>query len=223
MPAPGELPPSLAALAQRPPLGLGAARPDLDVNRLIQVLEQSIAQGMAQRQATQAGPARDQPTVTGMAPSWPAPPSHSQPAPGQISAAPGPPPPGPTKPMPPRRRLRSRTITLAACGAVAAAIVAFLLVPGGKPASSSSSSSASSHHESSPKIAPAASPSAAAKVLMTDDFSTGKIGWTDDYHQAAGAYTGTGAPAPCTPAPRTGCGPCARPPPTARSSTSSCG
>ena len=190
MPAPGELPPSLAGLAQRPPLGLGATRPDLDVDRLIQVLEQSIAQGMAQRQATQAGPARNQPTVTGMAPSWPAPPPPGPPPPGQISAAPGPPPPGPTKSMAPRRRLRPRTIVLAACGAIAAAIVAFLLVPGGKPASSSS---ASSHHESSPKIAPAVSPSDAAKVLVADDFSTGKIGWTDDYHQAAGAYTGTGA------------------------------
>jgi hypothetical protein len=171
MPSPGELPPGLAGLAQRPPLGLGAARPDLDVSRLIQVLEQSIAQ----QQATQAGPARNQPTATGMAP------------PGPLSAAPG-----PTKPMPPRRRLRPRMIALAAGGAVAAAIAAFILVPGGKPASSSSSS-ASSHHESSPKIAQVASPSAAARVLVTDDFSTGKVGWTDDYHQSAGAYTGTGA------------------------------
>ena len=188
MPAPGELPPGLAGLAQRPPLGLGAARPDLDVSRLIQVLEQSIAQ----QQATQAGPARNQPTVTGMAPSWAAPSWAAPSSPGPLSAAPGLTPPGPTKPMPPRRRLRPRMIALAAGGAVAAAIAAFILVPGGKPASSSSSS-ASSHHESSPKVAPVASPSAAAKVLVTDDFSTAKVGWTDDYHQSAGAYTGTGA------------------------------
>jgi len=131
---------------------------------------------MTQRQATQAGPARDQPTVTGMAPSWP-------PSPGQPAS-------GPTKPMPPRRRLRPRTVALAAGVAVAAAIAAFILVPGSTPASSSSS--ASSHHESSATTAPPASPSAAAKVLLADDFSSGKVGWTDDYHQSAGTYTGTG-------------------------------
>jgi len=42
MPAPGELPPSLAGLAQRPPLGLGVASPELDVSRLVQVTGQSI-------------------------------------------------------------------------------------------------------------------------------------------------------------------------------------
>jgi hypothetical protein len=207
MPAPGELPPSLAGLAQRPPLGLGAASPELDVSRLVQVLDQSIAQGMAQRQATQAGPARDQPTVTGMAPSWTPPPAQlasGQPAPGppppaQLASgqpAPGPPPPGPTKPMPPRRRLRPRTIAAAACGIVAAAIVTFILIPGGKPASPSSA--AGSQHESAPKTASPAGPAASAtpasaKVLVADDFSTSKAGWADDYHQAAGAYTGTGA------------------------------
>jgi hypothetical protein len=197
MPAPGELPPSLAGLVQWPPLGLGAASPELDVSRLVQVLDQSIAQGMAQRQATQAGPARDQPTVTGMAPSWtppPAQPAPGQPAPAQLAS--GQPPPGPTKPMPPRRRLRPRTIAVAACGIAAAALVTFILLPGGKPASSSSA--AGSQHESAPKVAAPASPAAsataaAAKVLVADDFSTSKAGWADDYHQAAGAYTGTGA------------------------------
>jgi len=207
MPAVAELPPSLAGLAQRPPLGLGAASPDLDVSRLVQVLDQSIAQGMAQRQATQAGPARNQPTVTGMAPSWPAAlpaqpppaqPAPAQPAPAQPAPAqpapvqPGHSGPAQTRPMPPGRRLRPRTIALAACGAVAAAIVAFIAIPGSKPASSPSSS-ASSHHDSSPKTAPSPTPSAPARVLVADDFSTGKIGWVDDYHQTAGAYTGTGA------------------------------
>jgi hypothetical protein len=163
MPTAAELPPSLAGLARRPPLGLGAASPELDVSRLVQALDQSVAE----RQATQAGPARNQPTVTGMAPSGPA----------------------PTRPMPPRR-LRPRTIAVAAGGIVAAAIVTFILIPGGKPASSSS---ASSHRDSSPKIASSPSPSASAKVLVADDFSTGKVGWTDDYHRTAGAYTGTGA------------------------------
>lgn len=193
MPAPGELPPGLASLAQRPPLGLGAASPELDVSRLVQVLEQSVAE----RQATRVGPAGNQPTVTGMAPSWPLPPGPpvpAQPAPAQ--PVPGPPPPGysgpgRTKPMPPRRRLRPRTIAVAACGIVAAAIVTFILIPGGKPASSSSA--ASSHHDSSPKTASSPSPSASAKVLLADDFSTGQAGWADDYHQTAGAYTGTGA------------------------------
>jgi hypothetical protein len=190
MPAPGELPPSLAGLAQRPPLALGAASPELDVSRLVQVLDQSIAE----RQATLAGPARNQPTVTGMAPSWT--PSPVQPAP--VQPAPAQPAPGPTKPMPPRRRLRPRTIAVVACGIVAAAIVTFILIPGGKPASSSSSSAAGSQHESAPKVASPASPAASAtavssKVLVADDFSTSKAGWADDYHQTAGAYTGTGA------------------------------
>ena len=95
-----------------------------------------------------------------------------------------------------RGRPRTWTIALVACGAVAAAIVAFIAIPGGKPAASSASSSAAgSHHDSSPKIASSASssPSAAVKVLVADDFSTDKVGWADDYHQSAGAYTGTGA------------------------------
>jgi len=111
MPAPGELPPSLAGLAQRPPSGLGAASPELDVSRLVQVLDQSIAE----RQATQAGPARDQPTVTGMAPSWAPPPGRAAPArpaparPAPAQPAPAQPPPGLTKPMPPQRKSSSRT------------------------------------------------------------------------------------------------------------------
>ena len=182
MPATGELPPSLAGLARRPPLGLGAASPELDVSRLMQALGQSIAE----RQATQAGLARNQPTVTGMAPSW------TPPAAPSVPAQPAP---GPTKPMPPRRRLRPRTIAVVACGVVAAAVVAFIAIPGAKPASSAS---ASSHHDSSPKTASASSPAAAApaasaEVLLADDFSTDKAGWADDYHQSAGAYTGTGA------------------------------
>jgi hypothetical protein len=213
MPAMGELPPSLAGLARRPPLGLGAASPELDVSRLVQALDQSIAE----RQATRAGPARNQPTVTGMAPSWPPPAAPSwpppaapswpppaasslpaQPAAGQpLPSQPRPsqPAPGPTKPIPPWRRLRPRTIAVVACGAVAAAIVAFIAIPGGKPASSAS---ASAHRDSSPKTASASSPAAAspaapAKVLIADDFSTEAAGWADDYHQTAGAYTGTGA------------------------------
>jgi hypothetical protein len=76
MPAAAELPPSLALLAQRQPLSLGAANPEADVSRLIQVLDQSIAE----RQATQAGLAGNQPTVTGMAPSWGPRPSRPRPA-----------------------------------------------------------------------------------------------------------------------------------------------
>jgi hypothetical protein len=199
MPAAAELPPSLALLAQRPPLSLGAANPEADVSRLIQVLDQSIAE----RQATQAGLgglAGNQPTVTGMAPSWgpPAvqppprqpPPGHSGPAQiksAQIQSA-------QTKRM--RRRPRTLVTALIACGVVAAAVVAFVAIPGGgHPAASaaSSSSAAGSHHDSSPKVSNSASPSASAKVLVTDDFSTNKVGWVDDAHASAGAYTGSGA------------------------------
>jgi hypothetical protein len=181
MPAAAELPPSLALLAQRPPLSLGAANPEADVSRLIQVLDQSIAE----RQATRAGLAGNQPTVTGMAPSWGSP---------AVQAPPRQPPPAQTRRM--RRRPRTLVIALIACGVVAAAVVAFVAIPGGgNPAASASSSSsaAGSHHDSSPKVSNSASPSASAKVLVTDDFSTNKVGWVDDAHASAGAYTGTGA------------------------------
>ncbi len=202
MPAAAELPPSLALLAQRPPLSLGAANPEADVSRLIQVLDQSIAERQA---TTQAGLAGNQPTVTGMAPSWgsPAvqapprqpPPGHSGPAQiksaqiqsAQIQSA-------QTRRM--RRRPRTLVMALIACGVVAAAVVAFVAIPGGgHPAASAASSSpaAGSHHDSSPKLSNSASPSASAKVLVTDDFSTNKVGWVDDAHASAGAYTGSGA------------------------------
>ena len=79
MPTAAQLPPSLALLAQRQALSLGAANPELDVSRLMQVLNQSIAE----RQATRGGLAQNQPTVTGMAPSWGSPPP-SQPPPSQL-------------------------------------------------------------------------------------------------------------------------------------------
>ena len=185
MPTAAELPPSLAALAQRPPLGLGAANPEADVSRLIQVLNQSITE----RQATQAGLAQNQPTVTGMAPSWGPPAVQApvgQPSPGHSG-------PGQTKRM--RRRPRTWVIALVACGAVAAAVVAFIVIPsGGHPAASASSSpAAGSRSNASPKAGNSPSPSASAKVLVADDFSTSKVGWADDNHAAAGAYAGTGA------------------------------
>src|SRR5205807_1539405 len=121
MPTAAELPPSLALLARRQPLSLGAANPELDVSRLTQVLDQSIAE----RQATRGGLAQNQPTVTGMAPSWgppPGPSAPSQPRPGQ--SAPGQPRPGqppPSQPAPAqtrrmRRRPRPWVIALVACG-----------------------------------------------------------------------------------------------------------
>lgn len=198
MPAAAELPPSLALLAQRPPLSLGAADPEADVSRLVQALNQSIAE----RQASHAGLAQNQPTVTGMAPSWGVPAIQAQP--GQ--PLPGQPPPGhsgaahsgraQTKRM--RRRPGTLTIALVACGAVVAAVVAFIAIPsGGHPAASASSSSsapaAGSRNNASPKTGNSPNPSASAKVLVADDFSTNKVGWADDYHQTAGAYTGAGA------------------------------
>ena len=83
--------------------------------------------------------------------------------------------------------------------AVVAAIVAFIAIPSGHPASSASSSSApasaatGSRHNASPKPSNAPSASAAVKVLLADDFSTNKVGWVDDAHASAGAYTGSGA------------------------------
>jgi len=80
MPTAAELPPGLAMLAQPPPLSLGAANPEGDVSRLTQVLDQTIAARSAQWQATQAGQAQNQPTVTGVAPSWGAPAVYASPS-----------------------------------------------------------------------------------------------------------------------------------------------
>jgi hypothetical protein len=216
MPTAAELPPGLAMLAQQSPLSLGAANPEGDVSRLTQVLDQAIAARSAQWQATQAGQAQNQPTVTGMAPSWGAPAiyaSPSEPRPAQAGPAQsGPAQSGPAQSGPrptgagdsgpvPTRRMRRRpntwVIALVLGVAVVAAIVAFIALPGGHPASSASSSSASaatgSRHDASPKPSNSPSASAAAKVLLADDFSTNKVGWVDDAHASAGAYTGSGA------------------------------
>ena len=194
MPTAAELPPGLAMLAQQPPLSLGAADPEGDVSRLTQVLDQTIAARSAQWQATQAGQAQNQPTVTGRAPSWGAPAiyaSPSEPRPAQ---------PGPVQTRRMRRRPNTWVIAMVLGVAVIAAIVAFITIPGGHPASSSSSSSApasaaatGSRHNASPKPSNSPSASAAAKVLLADDFSTNKVGWVDDSHAGAGAYTGSGA------------------------------
>jgi hypothetical protein len=197
MPTAAELPPSLAPLAQRPPLSLGAANPEADVSRLVQALDQSIAE----RQATQAGLGQNQPTVTGMAPSW---------GPPAVQASPSQPPPGHSGPGQVKsaqvssadtKRMRQRPSTLVlvlvACGVVAAAVVALVAIPSGahpkSSASSSSSSAANSRKGSAPKTSNSPSPSASAKVLVADDFSTNKVGWVDDAHASAGAYTGSGA------------------------------
>jgi hypothetical protein len=195
MPTAAELPPSLALLAQRPPLSLGAANPEADVSRMIQVLDQSIAQRMAERQSTQAGLGQNQPTVTGMAPSWGPPAIHapasqpraSQPSPGQS---------GPKQTRQMRRRPRTWVIALAAAAVAAAVVVAVIVITGSHPASpsaASSSSTANAGKGSAPKVSNSANSSAAGKVLLTDGFSTNKAGWVDDAHASAGAYTGSGA------------------------------
>jgi hypothetical protein len=220
MPTAAGLPPGLAMLAQQPPLSLGAANPEGDVSRLTQVLDQTIAARSAQWQATQAGQAQNQPTVTGMAPSWGAPAiyaSPSEPRPAQSGLAQsgpaqsgpaqsgpaqsGPRPTGPGDSGPVQtRRMRRRpntwVIALVLGVAVVAAIVAFIAIPSGHPASSapaSASAATGSRHNASPKPSNSPSASAAAKVLLTDDFSTNKVGWVDDAHASAGAYTGSGA------------------------------
>jgi hypothetical protein len=208
MPTAAELPPGLAMLAQQSPLSLGAANPEGDVSRLTQVLVQTIAARSAQWQATQAGQAQNQPTVTGMAPSWGAPAIYASPSePGPAQSGPaqsGPRPTGPADSGPVQtRRMRRRpntwVIALVLGVAVVAAIVAFIAIPSGHPASSASSSSVASspaggsRNNASPKPSNSPSASAAAKVLFADDFSANKVGWVDDAHASAGAYTGSGA------------------------------
>ena len=100
-----------------------------------------------------------------------------------------------------RRRPNTWVIAAVLGVAVVAAIVAFIALPSGHPASSASSSSApasasaatGSRHNASPKSGNSPGASAAAKVLLADDFSTNKVGWVDDAHASAGAYTGSGA------------------------------
>jgi hypothetical protein len=176
MPLTGELPPSLAGLLDQQALELSPSRLDSDATRLLRMLDQSIAQTQAMR----ASPVHGQPTAAGQRPSWQAP--SGQAPPGQ--ALPG------TRPLGPRRRPRTRTVALIACGAVAAAVVAFIAIPGSRPASSPA---ATSHHASLPKSASSPDPAASSKAIVTDDFSTKKINWVDDFHQAAGAYTGNSA------------------------------
>ena len=183
MPAPGELPPSLAGLAQRPPSGLGAASPELDVSRLVQVLDQSIAE----RQATQLGAAPDF-SGPGLPGAGPGPSARETPVPRPLPYA--------TKPLPPKRRFGTRTLILAGgTVVVVAAAVAFAVIPrghsgaaatGGSSSSPAASPSAVSSHRGS------ASPKAtgSGNVLLTDDFSSAATGWTDDAHQGAGTYTG---------------------------------
>jgi hypothetical protein len=193
MPTAAELPPSLTLLAQRPPLSLGAANPEADVSRMIQVLDQSIAE----RQTTQAGLGQNQPTVTGMAPSWGRPAVHatpSQPHPSQPQPSHS----GPAHTKQMRRRPKTWVIAAAAAAVVAAVVVAVIVIPGGShPASplaaSSSSTATNAGKSSAPKLSNSASPSASAKVLVADDFATNKVGWVDDDHASAGAYTGSGA------------------------------
>jgi len=199
MPTAAELPPGLTLLAQRPPLSLGAANPEGDVSRIIQVLDQSIAE----RRGTETSMAVNQPTVTGMAPSWGRPavqggqPHPSRPHPGQPQPSQTPPPgPAPTRQM--RRRPRTWVIAAAAAVVVAAVVVAVIVIPGGShptppSAASSSSAAANAGKGSAPKPSNSASLSASAKVLVADDFSTNKVGWVDDAHASAGAYTGSGA------------------------------
>ncbi len=197
MPTAAELPPSLALLAQRAPLSLGAANPEGDVSRITQVLDQNIAE----RQGTETSMAVNQPTVTGMAPSWGRPvvqggqPQPGQPQPGQPQPGQTPPPgPAPTRQM--RRRPRTWVIAAAAAAVVAAVVVAVIVIPGGShpasPSAASSSSAAANAGKGSaaPKGSNSASPSAAGKVLLADNFSTNKADWVDDAHASAGAYTG---------------------------------
>ena len=194
MPTAAELPPGLALLAQRPPLSLGAANPE--------------GESIAERQGTETSMAVNQPTVTGMAPSWGRPvvqggqPQPGQPQPGQpqhgqprLSQTP---PPGPAQTRQMRRRPKTWVIAAAAAAVVAAVVVAVIVIPGGShpvsPSAASSSSTATNAGKSSaPKLSNSAGPSASARVLVADDFSTNKAGWVDDAHASAGAYTGSGA------------------------------
>ena len=178
MPVNGELPPSLASMAGQPAFEVGLRSFDADTSQLVRVLDQSIAE----RQATQLRSASGPTPVPGAS-------APSTPAPGPLPYS--------TKPLSPRRRFGTRTLILAGGAVVVvAAAVAFAVIPRGHSGASSGGSSASSSSGGSPSPVSthrgSAAPKAAASpdVLLSDDFSTERTGWTDDAHQAAGTYTG---------------------------------
>jgi TIR domain len=180
MPVNGELPPSLASMAGQPAFEVTMRNFDADTGELLRVLDQ----GIAERQATQLGRVPGQSTVPG-------PRAASTPEPGPLPFA--------TKPMPPRRRFGTRAIVLSAAGVVAIAAAAFFvfMTPGGHStrsasgaASGASPASSSTSPVSSHRGAAAPKAGASPDVILADDFSTMRTGWTDDAHQAAGTYTG---------------------------------
>ena len=178
MPVNGELPPSLASMAGQPAFEVGMRSFDADTGQLMRVLDQSIVE----RQATQLRPASGLTPVPGS-------PAPSTPVPGPLPYS--------TKPLSPRRRFGTRTLILAGAAVVVAAAVAFAVIPRGHSgASASGGTSASSSSGGSPspvsthRGSAAPKGAASADVLLTDDFSTERTGWTDDAHQAAGTYTG---------------------------------
>jgi hypothetical protein len=178
VPVNGELPPSLASLAGQASFEVTMRNFDADTGGLLRVLDQ----GIAERQATQLGPAPGLSTVPG-------PPAARTPEPGPLPFS--------TKPLPPRRRFGTRAIVLSVAGVVAVAAAAFFvfMTPGGHSTPSASGASASASSAAPSPVSShrgSASPKAAASanVIVADDFSTEKTGWTDDAHAAAGTYTG---------------------------------
>ena len=184
MPVHGELPPSLASMAGQPAFQVSMSNFDAESGQLLRILDQSITE----RQATQLAPSPGAST-------FPGPQAASTPVPAPLPYS--------TKPMPPRRRFGTRAIVLSAAGVVVIAAAAFFVfqTPGGHPAppasgGSSASSSASAASSQRGSTAPKATSSASsgggsANVILADDFSSQKTGWTDDAHQAAGVYTGS--------------------------------
>jgi hypothetical protein len=185
MPVHGELPPSLASMAGQPAFQISMNNFDAESGQLIRVLDQSITE----RQATQLAPSPGANT-------FPGPQAAATPVPAPLPYS--------TKPMPPRRRFGTRAIVLSAAGVVVIAAGAFFVfqTPGGHPeppVSTSSSAAASPVSSQRGSTAPkattspslASGASAGGKVILTDDFSSQANGWTDDAHQAAGAYTGS--------------------------------
>jgi hypothetical protein len=183
MPVHGELPPSLASMAGQPAFQISMSNFGAESGQLLRILDQSITE----RQATQLAPS---PGVS----TFPRPQAAATPVPAPLPYA--------TKPLPPRRPFGTRAIVLSAAGVVVIAAAAFFVfqTPGGRPAtpaagaSSASSAAAVSSQRGSTAPKATSSPSSAsggsANVILADDFSSEKNGWTDDAHQAAGSYTG---------------------------------
>jgi hypothetical protein len=182
MPQAGDLPGSLARMERLQALELSPSRFDFDTSRLLRSLDRNLAEAHVHQADTVSHPIVRAP-------------ARGRAAAGMPSAGTGPPPAGAGIPPagagpadPGRRRSAKRKVAFAASGITAVVLVGLgVILFGGKHKPSHLGSQAGS---SSPT--PSASATKGAKVLLTDDFSARKNGWTAENAGSDGRYAKNG-------------------------------